>query len=405
MTPDFDVAIVGGGLNGPAMALAAAQAGLTVALIEAAPEGTARDAAFDGRGYALAHASVRMLRALGVWTDVDPKAQPILDIEVVGEHHDTAPGSLHFDHSEIDEGPMGWMLEDRHLRQALSQGVTASGGVRPYFGAKVRDIIAGPGHVDITTTAGNLTASLVIGCDGRNSTVARTAGLTRTLADYNQTAVVCAVMLDRPHKATAWQVFRAAGPLAILPLPGDRASIVWAERPDRAADLMDMAEDTFLSALSDAFEGLFEALSLDGRRYAYPLTLSLAKAMVGVRCALIGDAAHGIHPLAGQGLNQGFRDIAALADVIAAAHRRGEDIGSKGVLERYRQWRQFDASTLSLGTHAINSVFSNDNPAMKLLRGAALDAADRIPAVRRAMIREAAGLSGELPSLMAGRPV
>jgi 2-octaprenyl-6-methoxyphenol hydroxylase len=262
---------------------------------------------------------------------------------------------------------------------------------------------AGPQGIAVRLASGEvIRGALLVGCDGRRSGTAERAGIRRTGWDYGQTAVVCAVAHERPHGGIAHQFFMPGGPLAILPLTGNRCSIVWSERRARAEDLLAMDEAAFMDALRPAFGSFLGEIALAGERWGYPLGLSLANAMVAPRVALVGDAAHGVHPIAGQGLNAGLRDVAALAEVLGEARRRGEDAGSDAVLERYASWRRFDTATLALATDAFNRLFSNDNPALRLARDLGLAAVNALPALRRGFIREAAGLTGDLPRLMRG---
>lgn len=407
MKTDADILIAGGGLNGPALALALAQTGFSVALIDALPAGVQAEPAFDGRGYALALTSVRMLRALGLWDAVARTAQPILDIRVADGRpaEGASPHSLHFDHREIEEGPMGQMVEDRFLRRALHEAVAANGRIDLMQGVRVTGQTAGPAAVTVTLSDGSSrSARLLVGCDGRDSGTATRAGIARTGWGYGQSSLVCAVEHDRPHEGCAYQLFLPAGPLAILPLPGNRSSIVWTESTDRAETIHALDDAGYLAALHPVFGDFLGSIRLAGSRHIHPLGLSLANRLVAPRVALVGDAAHGIHPLAGQGLNLGLRDVAALAEVVAGAARRGEDIGTLGALRGYQRWRRFDTAALAVATDGINRLFSNDNPALRLARDMGIGMVDAIPDLRRIFIREAAGLTGDLPRLLQGKP-
>ncbi|NCO86943.1 MAG: UbiH/UbiF/VisC/COQ6 family ubiquinone biosynthesis hydroxylase [Rhodobacterales bacterium] len=403
MTRDFDIIITGGGLNGPTLALALAQSGLRVCVIDALPRDTRADPGFDGRSYALALASVRMLRAIGIWPAVAGDAQPMNEIKVsdgrAGEG--ASPWWLHFDHAEIEEGPMGHMVEDRHLRRALLDAMEAMDGVTHLPGESVVAQTADAQGVTVTLASGRLlSGALLVGADGRQSSTAARAGITRTGWGYGQTAIVCAVAHALPHHGIAHQFFMPHGPLAILPLTGNRCSIVWSETDSRAAEVMALDDEAFLAALRPAFGSFLGDITLAGARFSYPLGLTLANSLVACRMALVGDAAHGVHPIAGQGLNAGLRDVAALADVLGAARRRGEDIGSAQVLARYQQWRRFDTATLALATDTFNRLFSNDIGPIRALRDLGLGAVNAMPALRRSFIREAAGLTGDMPALM-----
>ncbi|MBP7001045.1 FAD-dependent monooxygenase [Amaricoccus sp.] len=408
MEIDRDVLIVGGGLNGPTLALALASAGLTSALIDAAPAADRGRDDFDGRAYALALSSRRMFEALGLWRLLGPQAQAIEEIVVsdgrAGEG--ASPWFLHFDRAEIDEGPMGHFLEDRFLRRALAAAAEAEPRIAVLDGAAVVGQAAGPGFAEATLADGRtLRGRLLVGCDGRASATARRAGVARVGWDYPQAALVAAVAHERPHGGVAHQFFTPEGPLAILPLPGNRSSIVWTETRERAAAIAGLDDAGFLAVLRPRFGDFLGAVSLAGARFSYPLGLSLAERLVADRVALVGDAAHGVHPLAGQGLNLGLRDVAALAEVLATARRRGQDPGAPDVLADYQRWRRFDAATLAAATDGLNRLFSNDNPALRLARDLGLGLVNRLPAVRRALIREAAGLGGALPRLLRGQPL
>lgn len=397
-----DVLIVGGGLNGPVLALALARAGFDVTVIDAMPREIRKDPGFDGRAYALALASQRLLANLGLWEALADDAQPMLEIKVTDGRAGEGPSPffLHFDAAEIEEGPMGYMVEDRHLRPTLLAAMDTDPRVTHVAGKAVISQEVGQ-QAHVTLDDGDaLSAALLVGCDGRTSGTASRAGIRRTGWGYGQTAVTCAVTHDKPHGGIAHQFFMPAGPLAILPLKGNRSSIVWSETDARAAELMAMNDDAFLDALKPAFGSFLGPIELASPRFSYPLGLTLANSFIADRVALVGDAAHGMHPIAGQGLNAGFRDIAALAEVLARARARGEDIGTGPVLARYQQWRRFDTATLALATDTFNRLFSNDNPLLRGLRDLGLGAVNAMPGVRRGFIREAAGLTGDLPPLM-----
>lgn len=404
MTHDADVLIVGGGLNGPALALALAQTGLSSIVIDALPEDVRSGAGFDGRSYALALASVRMMRALGLWDDLADHAQPILEIKAsdgrAGEG--AAPFFLHFDHTELEEGPMGHMIEDRYLRRTLLDAMAAEPRITHRPGTRVvAQDTTGPATVTLEDGT-TLTGRLLIGADGRQSGTAARAGIKRTGWDYGQTALVCAIGHELPHNGIAHQFFMPPGPLAILPLPGNRCSIVWSETHARAAQISALDDAAYLDVLRPRFGDFLGDISLTGARYSYPLKLSLAQAFVAPNLALVGDAAHGIHPIAGQGLNLGLRDVGALAEVLGAAKRRGEDFAALPVLERYQRWRRFDTTAMALGTDTVNRLFSNDNALLRAARDIGMGLVSATPALRRGFMRQAAGLTGDVPKLLRG---
>lgn len=402
-----DVVIVGGGLNGPALALALAKAGLAVTLVDARPLRARAEVGFDGRAYALALASQRLLAAVGVWPSVRDKAQPIQRVVAADGRpgEGASPWHLAFDAGEIEEGPMGYMLEDRHLYAAFIAALEAEPGVTLIPGQTVvaQDTAGAVARV-VLADGRALEARVVLGCDGRGSRTAERAGIARTGWAYGQTALVTAVTHEGDHQGTAWQFFMPHGPLAILPLPGGhQSSIVWSERDADAARIGALGDAEFLEALRPRFGDFLGGIELAGERFSYPLSLSLASPWVKPRLALVGDAAHGVHPLAGQGLNLGFRDVAALAEVLVEAARRGEDIGALDVLQRYEQARRFDTVKMALGMDGINRLFSNDNPLLRLARDAGLAAVNAMPGLRRGFIRQAAGLTGDLPRLLKGQ--
>lgn len=406
MTYDSDILIVGGGLNGPVLALALARSGLSSTVIDAQSAQTLGAVGFDGRSYAMALASVRLMRRLGLWQVLADDAQPMLEIKVSDGRAGEGPLSpfhLHFDHAEIEEGPMGHMVEDRYLRRAVLAAITDNPLITRLNGETVIAQESVAQGITVTLASGRtLTGRMLVGADGRRSGTAERAGITRTGWDYGQTAMVCAIAHDLPHHGIAHQFFMPPGPLAILPLKGNRSSIVWSETHANAAAFNALPDEDYLEMLRPRFGDFLGEIRLAGARYTYPLNLTLANSFVAPRLALVGDAAHGVHPIAGQGLNAGLRDIAALAQVLTEARARGEDIASALVLERYQQWRRFDTATLALATDLTNRMLASDNPLLRLGRDIGMGVVNAIPKLRRGFIREAAGLTGDLPELMRG---
>ncbi len=405
MRTDFDILIAGGGLNGPALALALADAGLSVAVADARPADARAGDAFDGRAYALALASQRLLAALGLWPELAPNAQEIRKVEATqgAPGEGAGPFGLHFDGAEIEEGRLGYMLEDRFLYRALLAAM--QGRVTHLPGLSVTGQEAEGAAIRATLSDGrSISARLLVGADGRQSGVAARAGIRRIGHDYGQIALVAAVDHELPHEGTAHQYFMPTGPLAILPLPGNRSSIVWSEAEASARAIMELPDDEFLAVLRPRFGDFLGEIRLAGPRFSYPLNLTLAERYVAPRVALVGDAAHGVHPIAGQGLNLGLRDVAVLAEVLVAARRRGEDIGADLVLARYQDWRRPDATALALGMDGVNALFSNANPLLRTAREIGMGLVDAIPPLRRGFMRQAAGLSLEpMPRLLTGR--
>ncbi|MBP0483719.1 UbiH/UbiF/VisC/COQ6 family ubiquinone biosynthesis hydroxylase [Sagittula salina] len=400
---EHDLIIVGGGLNGPALALAAARSGLSSIVLDALPGEIRQQDGFDGRGYAMALSSQRMLVNLGLWDGLVDNAQPMHHIKVSDGRTGDAQVflGLHFDSAEIEEGPMGYMLEDRYLRRALKAAAEASPLIETRDGARVTAQVTSATGATVTLDSGETIAGrLIVGADGRASGTASRAGIRRTGWGYGQTALVCAIAHEKPHEGTAHQLFLPPGPLAILPLPGNRSSIVWSERDDRARAINALPDEDYLAVLRPRFGDFLGEISLAGKRFTYPLGLTLANSFVAERLALVGDAAHGMHPIAGQGLNAGLRDVAALAHVLDHAHRVGEDIAASNTLARYQSWRRWDTATLAASTDLFNRLFSNDNPVLRAARDLGMAAVGALPSLRRGFIREAAGLTGDLPDLM-----
>ena len=403
MEHDCDIAIVGGGLNGPALALAAAQVGLRVIVLDATSHKPRKNAKFDGRAYALALASKRLMAAVGVWENVAQDAEPMLNIRVSDGRAGVgaSPFFMDFDHAELEEGPMGYMVEDRHLRYALQAAMQTSPLIEYRLATRVTGQSTGPEGVTLSLANNQkITTRLLVGADGRQSGTAARAGITYTGWQYGQTALVCAVEHDRPHGGVAHQFFMPAGPMAVLPLSARRSTVVWSEKTDSAAVIKTLDDAAFLDVLQPRFGDFLGDIALTGGRFSYPLGMMIAKSYIAPNVALIGDAAHGVHPIAGQGLNAGLRDVAALIQVLSEAKQRGEDFASQPVLARYQLWRRFDATALAVATDGFNRLFSNDNPILRLGRDLGMGMLNAMPKVRRGILREAAGLTGDLPDLM-----
>lgn len=408
MSMRTDVVIAGGGIVGTLLGIALARAGLGAAIVDPVPAGARQAGDFDGRAYAIAASGRRMLEALGIWAAIAAEAQPMTDILVSDGRPGEAPSPrmLHFDHREGDGGPFAWMIEDRVLRAALIEAAAATPGLVHLAPAAVVAETPGPGGIVVALADGRTVgAAMLAACDGRASAVARRAGLTRLGWDYPQSGLVCALEVSRPHEGVAHELFLPGGPFAILPLTGQRVSLVWTERRGLAEAIDALPDAAYLAEIRHRMGDFLGPVRLTGRRWTYPLSLSLAQSWVAPRTALLGDAAHVIHPLAGQGLNLGMRDVAAMAEVLAEARRRGEDPGAPDVLRRYQSWRRFDATAMALACEGMNRLFSTDAPGLRGIRDAGLGMVARLPWARRAFMRMAAGEAGEMPRLMRGEPV
>ncbi|HTK36062.1 MAG TPA: UbiH/UbiF/VisC/COQ6 family ubiquinone biosynthesis hydroxylase [Caulobacteraceae bacterium] len=412
----FEAVVAGGGMAGATLALALSQAGFRVAVVDAVAPETALAPDFDGRASAVAYANFRQWRALGVSAALEPVAQPLNAIVVSDGTQPgaaspaRAPAFLTFDAAEIadrnDGEPLAWMIENRHIRVALAQAMAAA-GIPVFAPAKVAGVETDVRGARIALADGRtLTASLVIGAEGRTSAVRRTAGLKTYGWDYPHAGVVATVALERPHEGVAHELFMGAGALAILPLTENRASLVWNEPRAAAAALMEAEPAVFEAHLARRFGGFLGGPPrLVGPRFSYPLGLMLAERMVAPRTALVGDAAHVIHPIAGQGLNLGLKDAAALAEVLADARRLGEDFGAEGVLERYARWRRFDVMGMAAATDLTLRLFAPANPLARAIRGLGMAALNRAAPLRRLFMQEAGGGLGDLPKLLRGEPL
>ena len=392
-----DVIILGGGLVGASLAIALGQAGLRCALIDRDTPADQRQDAFDGRGSAVSLASKRVLAGLGIWDAIEEKG-PILDIRV-----SDGPSRLflHYDHRTVGDEPMGWIIENRFLRRALHKIVAQTPNVDWLAPAAAAGFERGPGWVSLTLTDGRrLTAPLLVGAEGRKSQVRDWAGITVRRIDYRQTGIVCAVEHEKPHNGIAHERFLPIGPLALLPLEHpNRSSVVWTEDPAKVADFLALSDEDFAFEIERRFGPWLGKLSMVGPRWNYPLTALMANRFYGDRIVLAGDSAHGVHPIAGQGVNLAFRDAAALAEIVADGLRLGLDPGSMESLGRYETWRRFDSFASAAAFDGLNTLFSNDALLVRAARDFGLGLVDRLPALKRRFVAEAAGLTGDLPRL------
>jgi len=402
MAKSIDVVIGGGGLVGLPLGIALAKGGLRVALADPVAKTDALSAGFDGRVSALSFASVRMFKALGIWEHLAAQAQPIGDILVTDAKLGGVPSpfSLHFDHRELG-APLGVIAENRHIRAALFAAAENLSGLQLIAPAALTGLEDKGGGVTADLADGTrLDASLAVAADGRDSPMRAAQEIGVVGWAYPQSGIVATVHHTRPHNGVAYEHFLPSGPFAILPLTGNRSSLVWTERDDVAPVMMKLTKEEFDAEIARRFGDHLGKTHSEELRWCYPLRFHLARSYVKPRFALAGDAAHGIHPIAGQGLNLGLKDAAALADVVLDAAALGLDIGGIDVLARYERWRRFDSLTMALAMDGLNRLFSNDIAPLRALRDLGIGIVDRIGPMRRFFMRHAGGDVGRLPRLM-----
>jgi 2-octaprenyl-6-methoxyphenol hydroxylase len=407
----YDVLIAGGSFVGLTLAIAlarSARGALKVAVVDRTPLEAARDRANDGRASALSAASTHLFDRLGVWRHVAQSALPIASIDITDSQLQSLvrPTLLHFDGELIEGEPAAHMLENHVLRDALITSARETQGLTFLAPETVLDFTShAHGVTAVLEHGGEIEAALLVAADGRRSALRKKAGIKTIGWSYPQAGIVATLGLEKPHEGRAIQHFLPPGPFAILPLPENRVSLVWTEERARAREIVALEDEEFLSQAKKRIGARFGALSLKGPRAAFPLDMHLARGFVADRVALVGDAAHGVHPLAGQGLNIGLRDVAALAEVVVEAARLGLDLGSAPVLQRYERWRRFDSAFSGLAMDGLNRLFTNDNAPLRAIRSLGLGLVDRAPALKRFFVREAAGLTGTVPRLLKGEAI
>jgi 2-octaprenyl-6-methoxyphenol hydroxylase len=398
-----EVVVGGAGFAGLALAIALRQGLGDPFTVTVADPALAHARSKDPRASAIAAAARRLFEAIEVWDAVAENAQPILDMVVTDSKLDDAvrPAFLTFG-GEVEEGePFAHMIENRHLVDALAErakslGVELKATPVAAFAAEANSI-----NVQFAGDE-TVTARLLVGADGAHSLIRERAGIATHGWNYDQSAIVTTVAHERDHNGRAEEHFLPAGPFAILPLTGRRCSIVWTETSGEAERIVALADNEFHAELEKRFGLQLGDIEIVGPRRAFPLGLFTARTFIGERLALVGDAAHIIHPIAGQGLNMGLRDVAALAEAIADAARLGLDPGGPEVLERYQRWRRFDTMTMGIATDGLNRLFSNHSDALRLVRDIGLGLVERMPMLKRMFIRDAAGFTGDVPKLLKG---
>lgn len=399
-----DIIIIGGGLSGLTLACALGTAGVSTIVIDREPVEDTLQAEFDGRTTAIAYGAATVLMGAGVWDHLDGNVGPMLDIRVTDQ---SSPLFLHYDHREVGDRPFGWILENRVMRFALYRRLKELPSVTHLAPATVTSMVRDASGVSVTLADGRTVAGrLVVGADGKKSFCREHAGIRQIAWSYKQHAIVCTIRHDGPHGGVAVEQFLPAGPFAMLPLAGGHhTSIVWTERSDRVDFYMNLPADRFRQELQLRVGDWLGTVEPVGGRWAWPLGLAHAERYIDTRLALVSESAHGMHPIAGQGLNVGIRDLAALAEVVVDALRVGLDPGAPDVLDRYQRWRRADTVTLLATTDALVRLFSNDIAPLKHARRLGMAAINNLPPLNPAkkfFMRHAMGIVGELPRLVKG---
>jgi 2-octaprenyl-6-methoxyphenol hydroxylase len=398
-----DVIILGGGLVGLTLAVALDRHGLSSIVIDPADPAESAAPAYDGRATAVASASWRMLETIGVGERLQGEGCPIRSIRV---SDGLEPGGIAFDPDQGDD-PLGMMFENRRLRQVLRESAEAAGRVSLLMPARAAEIVRDEAGVRVALDDGRAAAApLLVGAEGRNSPIREAAGIRMARWQYDHAAVVLTVEHERNHQNVAYEIFYPSGPFAILPmLPGTRAAIVWSVPARDAAAVLDLPDRAMAAEIEKRMGGFLGAVELAGRRWTYPLGFHHAAAMTSRRLALAGDAAHGIHPIAGQGLNLGFRDVAALTQVLVEGARLGLDLGDAQLLARYERWRSLDTFMVAATTDGLTRLYGVPGRAASAVRRFGMSLVQRIGPLRDQLMAEARGETGDLPLLLRGIPI
>jgi len=406
MKDNFDILIIGGGLVGASLAVALRASSLRLGVIEAVPLVASSQPSYDDRTLALAYGSKRIFESVGVWNEIAPDATPIERIHISDRGHF---GITRLSAAEAGLPALGYVVANRALGAALLKMLHGSKQIDWLCPAEMQEIKLTPESASVTVrhndVSKTLTTRLVIAADGAHSAVRAAMGIEAQRTEYRQSAIVTTVTAGEPHGNTAYERFTDTGPLALLPLTDNRCSVVWSAKADEVPTITGWSDAEFLNHLQDRFGDRLGTFTRPGKRTAYPLALTRVQEQVRERLALIGNAAHTVHPVAGQGFNLGLRDVAALAEILTDAGRVREDIGSLTVLRRYADWRKRDNQVTAGFTNGLIRIFSNNAFPLTLARNASLIAVDLLPWVKRRLVRVTSGLAGRLPRLARGLPL
>jgi 2-octaprenyl-6-methoxyphenol hydroxylase len=397
----YDVVISGGGMVGLTLAIGLAQGGFDVVVVDMAPEGDLTDTTFDGRASALAYAPYKMLETLGIWKYASDHAQPINEIRV---SDGDSLMFIHFDKKYLGDGPMGFLVENRRNRIALFKRAKELDNLTLIAPDKVTTAVVEGERVAITLEGGkHIDASIIIGAEGRNSPTRERAGIKMVTAGYDQWGIVTTVEHSVPHNGMAHERFLPDGPFALLPLTGNRSSLVWSVRSEQVKTIMDLNDRAFDHEIWKRSSGVLGDIKSTGPRFSYPLSTMLAERYTDDRMFLVGDAAHGMHPIAGQGVNLGYRDVAALIEVLMVARANGQDIGSEEARKSFEQWRRVDNVTLLAVMDGLTRLFSNDIAPLRLARDIGLWASNKSVPLKKFFMKHARGdLGSKIPALLRG---
>ena len=397
----FDCIVIGGGLSGLTTTLALSKIGLSVAIIDKTSLKIVKKNEGDQRTTAVSASGKKVFEALDVWDSLKKGAEPILDI-VVSEKG--KKGHLSFDHQTVGTEPMGHILDNIELKNSLISSIRSQKNIQLFPFKSLNNFFPKTGAVTIDLNDGSsYEAALLVAADGRNSDGRRIAKIKSTNIDYNQSSIVFTVGHEKPHRGTAYEQFTTGGPIASLPLRGNKSSVVWSEDTEVVESLMQLDDKDFAAAASYRLNDCLGKMTIIGQRKVFPLKLNYADTIIANRFAMVGDAAHGLHPIAGQGFNLGLRDIANLTEEISNARRLGLDIGSFETLRSYQAARRFDNFSLVAATDGLNRLFTDNNKIVRFIRSSGLDAINTMNPIKNLFMRLAMGEVGSLPHLLKGQ--